>query len=493
MYKYLKTISLCTIIFTFFLVIGIIFLINTINDPDFFWHLKTGEYITTNHIIPKTDIFTWYGIENNLPWYAHEWLSEVIMYKIYTLLNLKGFVYLSILSFTAVFFLLFYNNRQVFEKNLIVSTIWILPFILFTTTFFTPRPQSFSVVIITVTYIILRRFVENDTKLIYIIPILSMLLVNLHGGTSTTLFVLIIAFIITNIFNFKVGRIESVRLNNYKIKTLIKVFILSIITGLINPYGYKMLLYPFIVMGDSNLLDSINEWLSPNFHSTFGHFAFLLISLTITIMLSSKKKVKLQDFFITAIFFYLSLKYQRMLLYFSIIVTPILFEHIPNYLPKLKKSKFNYRLIFSIFTLVFMLLVTPIRIKSINSDILDIDEIYPTQAIEYIKKYNPKRLCNKYVWGGYLIWELHDYGIYPFIDGRADIFSDYNYKDCRKIQSSDSDFKPLLEKYDFDAFILSKENLIPLYLIDVDRWIKIYEDEVCVFIISKELYEGTSN
>jgi hypothetical protein len=53
-----------------------------LSDRDFWWHLKTGEYIINTHSIPRTDFFSFtnYG----KPWVAHEWLSETIFYVIYS-------------------------------------------------------------------------------------------------------------------------------------------------------------------------------------------------------------------------------------------------------------------------------------------------------------------------------------------------------------------------------------------------------------------------
>src|ERR1051326_8011932 len=53
-----------------------------LTDADFWWHLKTGEYIVNTHSVPTTDLFSFtnYG----KPWVAHEWLSEVIFYLIYS-------------------------------------------------------------------------------------------------------------------------------------------------------------------------------------------------------------------------------------------------------------------------------------------------------------------------------------------------------------------------------------------------------------------------
>src|SRR5688572_6847251 len=66
-----------------------------IDDGDFWWHLKTGQYIVDQGVIPRTDFFSFtnYG----KPWVAHEWLSEALFY-----LGYSGFGYNSLIFFFAV-------------------------------------------------------------------------------------------------------------------------------------------------------------------------------------------------------------------------------------------------------------------------------------------------------------------------------------------------------------------------------------------------------
>src|ERR1700730_932413 len=51
-----------------------------VQDPDFFWHLTTGKLIAETGRVPSTDpfSFTWFG----RPWTPHEWLSELLIYRL---------------------------------------------------------------------------------------------------------------------------------------------------------------------------------------------------------------------------------------------------------------------------------------------------------------------------------------------------------------------------------------------------------------------------
>lgn len=57
-------------------------------DPDVFWHLAVGKWISQNGAVPRTDVYSWsaYG----QPWTAHQWLWELILYQTYKTLGVVG-------------------------------------------------------------------------------------------------------------------------------------------------------------------------------------------------------------------------------------------------------------------------------------------------------------------------------------------------------------------------------------------------------------------
>ena len=58
------------------------------NDPDLWWHLKTGEIIWTTHSIPQTDLFSF--TTNHHAWTDHEWLSQVTLYGAWKVAGYSG-------------------------------------------------------------------------------------------------------------------------------------------------------------------------------------------------------------------------------------------------------------------------------------------------------------------------------------------------------------------------------------------------------------------
>src|SRR5215813_4631993 len=76
-----------------------------LSDGDFWWHLKTGEYIVKTRTIPTADLFSFtnYG----KAWVAHEWLSEVIFYLIYSRLGFNLLIIIFALITAFAFWIVF--------------------------------------------------------------------------------------------------------------------------------------------------------------------------------------------------------------------------------------------------------------------------------------------------------------------------------------------------------------------------------------------------
>ena len=66
-----------------------------LTDSDTGWHIRTGEWILKNSRVPVTDIFSF--TKAGQPWFAWEWLSDVLMAVVHAHFGLAGIVLLSLL------------------------------------------------------------------------------------------------------------------------------------------------------------------------------------------------------------------------------------------------------------------------------------------------------------------------------------------------------------------------------------------------------------
>src|SRR5688572_7961907 len=76
-----------------------------LSDADFWFHLKTGEYIIRTGLIPGTELFSFtnYG----RPWIAHGWLSGAIFYALSSRVGLNFLIFLFAVLVVVAFWLVF--------------------------------------------------------------------------------------------------------------------------------------------------------------------------------------------------------------------------------------------------------------------------------------------------------------------------------------------------------------------------------------------------
>lgn len=407
---------------------------------DYFWHVKAGEYIVTNLKIPYYDIFSWYGKSNNLYWMSHEWLSEVILYGYRFIFKDLGPILFNISAYLFLIFILFKFNKEKLEKNKIFTFIWALIGVLVFSRVMLPRPHMISYILLAFTiYVLYDNFRNKDSKKIYFLPLISMLWANFHGGSSNLPYILCFIFLVVGLFKFKFGKIEAEKISKKQIKKYIICGLLSITAIAINPHGLKMITYPYINMKDSLMISNITEWASPSLNKTSDLGDFILLGFIILTMITTKKKIKLVDLIVLGAFLVLGFKSLKFISLLYIVATFIVFNFVEEF-------KFDIPNKMGIAILLAIILSCAILSpKIINKYKV---KLIPDEIINYIKEKKPERLFNYYGFGGYLIYN----DIPVFIDGRADMYSKYNFKDAIDIESYS--YQYLLNGYDFDMLVI---------------------------------------
>ena len=95
--------------FFYFLILFIVlvscgfFITSGWQDPDFGWHVRTGELILQEGV-PQQD---WYSYTMpDFHWIDHEWLTDVLMYKVYSIYGFYFLLLVFLVFYTASFFFL---------------------------------------------------------------------------------------------------------------------------------------------------------------------------------------------------------------------------------------------------------------------------------------------------------------------------------------------------------------------------------------------------
>lgn len=475
--KIYNKLNIKIILLIFLGLLSFYFLFTKIWDTDYFWHLKVGEWMFDNHKIPVQDIFGWYGTEFKLDWFSHEWLSEVIIYGIYFLFNHLGIEIFVVLSIIILFYLLYKTSKNPFN-NILFTSVWFI-FMLFE--FYkvaSPRPHIFSYYLLFITMYILNKYKESNTKLIYTLPLLSIIWVNLHGGSFILVILLPALLIVSSLFNIEIGLVKSNTLDKNKIVELLKVVFLSILGAMINPKGYRMLLYPIENMKDTLMLSTISEWRCPDLKNSGDIIIFLSIFIVFAILFilnKNRKSIDLFEFLIIGAFTYLTLKSIRFMPMFFIVATPYIYK----YLDKFIIINFKDIDILKPILILLCCIVTTSIGFSINKFLKEpIKSSYlpSSESFEIIKNENPKRLLNDYTWGGYLIYN----NIPVFIDGRADMYSGHNFDEYVSLYRAKKDTPELINKYNFDYMYLLPEDQLSTYMKEREDYSLIFQDDTAV-------------
>ena len=115
----------------------------------------------------------------------------------------------------------------------------------------------------------------NNKKYLLILPIISLIQINIHGMFFFMLFIFMLPYIVNAFkFNFK-NDIQK----KYDLKPIVLIMIIMLLTGLINPYGIKNILYVFTSYGQKILNETIIELVPLSFSSSYDKIIIFIIFL----------------------------------------------------------------------------------------------------------------------------------------------------------------------------------------------------------------------
>ncbi len=137
-----------------------------IADPDFWWHLRTGQYIAQTEAIPHTDPFSYTKVGQ--PWITHEWLSEIIIYAIFRLGGYGLLIFIFSLIITGAFLLTYLRCPA--ESRPYVAGFVLLLGAISTAPTWGVRPQMLSLLLASLFLFLLDRY-HRGGKLSYLIPL----------------------------------------------------------------------------------------------------------------------------------------------------------------------------------------------------------------------------------------------------------------------------------------------------------------------------------
>jgi len=177
------------------------------DDPDMWWHLKTGEVIWTTHSIPSTDLFSY--TTNHHSYIAHEWLGEVTIYAAYRLGGYSGLM-LWLCFFASALLIAGYALCWLYSGNAKVAFLGALTIFLFATIGFSIRPQMIGYLLLIVELMLVHLGRTRDPRWFFGLPPLFAVWVNCHGSFFLGIAVAGL-LLFSSWFNFESGSLAAAR------------------------------------------------------------------------------------------------------------------------------------------------------------------------------------------------------------------------------------------------------------------------------------------
>ena len=187
-------------------VLGVLTVRSRFNDPDMWWHLRTGQIIWTSHTIPTTDIFSFTTNHHvNVP---HEWLSQVLIYGAYRLGAFSGLMLWLCLS-TAIMLIGGYILCALYSENAKVAFVGAMVIWVFATSGLSVRPQMIGYLLLIVELLILQVGRTRSPNWLWGLPLIFALWINCHGSAFLG-FGLASVLFLCSLCRFQVGSLVAV-------------------------------------------------------------------------------------------------------------------------------------------------------------------------------------------------------------------------------------------------------------------------------------------
>ncbi len=437
-------------------------------DADLWWHLRDTQIQLTSHSFLTHDLYSFTAA--NSPWMNHEWLAELPLYAGFHVLGYTGVYLVTLLTIEIIFIGLFYfiYLESVALFPALVGTLFA---ILLSTVSFGPRTLLFGWLLLVVELLIIVASRRNQ-RAIWALPVLFLIWVNTHGSWLIGM-VIFAMFIASKLFTINSGAIANEAASPQQIKHLILAWCASLAALFINPYGWRLVFYPFDLAFHQKLnIANIEEWKTLDFHSPRGRILFACLGLMFLLQLLYKRKWTLFELAVTALGLYSAFNYSRFLFLAAILVGPVFARSLASRYAE-KRKPFSPLIAMAGSFLILCCIIG--RARNIDLSSSTKNNQFPFQALPFLDTFHPTgNLFNEYTWGGFLIWHQRDIPV--FVDSRVDIF-EYNgtFKDYLDI-SHLNDSMAILDRHQI-KYVLYGRNTPLIYLLKTShQWKVDYED-----------------
>jgi hypothetical protein len=435
-----------------------------IYDPDFFWHLKTGEWIWSNFAFPLSDPFSFttpevlnYRQEFILTSY---WLSQIIYHGFVTVFGLEGIVLLRILVVS-----LFFVGVYIFsgKDKLLWCLISMVSLVAVLEGYAIERPHFFSFLFSFFLFCHLENCLSRFHDLtiskssMVLLPLMMLLWANMHGGVVIgqgllvlCLFNVLARMATQNRWKEKTSRLLCLHLCIGLLFSFLAVNAMSAV-GAVEIELMSSLMFA----ANSEFVTALDSWHLAKESHLIVYFVFLAIA-AFYLIVNFRGLTFFRAVTVVGVGFYSfsSIRYIPFFLFLSI---PVIVEFV----------EFGSGLRFHKIAVASCVLIIILcygadelaRLSYIRSQGMVSRNIHPVELADEFERLGlGGRLFNLYIWGGYLMWRLGPKSK-VMVDGRSlskDVIKDFLIAETPHLKGYNGNplWKHVMDKYMIDYMLL---------------------------------------
>lgn len=489
---------LCTLVFTSLS-------IRLLGDAGIGWHIRTGQLIVATHRIPRVDPFS--SSMAGKPWFAWEWLYDVIVGALKSSAGLNGVVWCNAVVIATVFAGMF---QWLMKRgaNVLLAVALVLLSISASMIHFLARPHVVSWLFTLAWFAILdgseREAFSGRSRrnrALWILPVLMLFWVNLHGG-------FVVGFILLGIYwlsacwtwwRMKQARIEDVLAKvvaSRRAWQLLWAGVACAVVSLINPYGWSLHRHVFAYLSNRFLMNHIQEFQSPDFHGWAQRCFLGLILVTVAALAIRGRNLRASELLVVLFSIYSGLYAARNIPIASVLLVMILAPLICSgplrgFLGRTSLLQSSLRghlwpIIATIFTFVIALHGGRVASAQLMNAHFDAKRM-PIAAVDYIQQHGlPGPVLSTDSWGGYLIYRVYPHN-QVVVDDRHDLYGDSFFSSYLNLYRGEQSWQEFLRRHNAGCLLFPPKAAITSLLLADSDWKAVYRDDVAaIFVRAQE-------
>lgn len=462
-----------------------------ISDPDFWWHLKSGEVMAHQGGWLQSDPFTFSGdgvvsTRETLILKGY-WLWQLTAYAFYSLFGFNGIFLLNLLTLGAMAGVVVQQLRRQRVNPALAALLLALAFFLLRANYSLERPQLISFLCAAILLGLLGRVREGENPG-WSLALLMFLWANAHGGFVVGDLILLC---------FAVGVVVEYRRDLPRLRQLLSWIGAGVAASFLNPTGV-LVFSELFTFRRSTLMQGVTEYQST--WATFQQGEWYVIILWGLILLYalgvwSSRRFYWPELSVALFLALFSVAYTRNIAFFALAMLPAtgcrLQQGFNRRQVPVSAAVTGFLLILGAGSLLYFAYCDWQRREP-----GPVKALYPEKGIAFLQASRLQgRMFNSYEYGGYLLWRLGPQ-VQVFIDGRG--MEEQVFTDCQKIMEASStpldgrrEYEVLLDRYGIDYIFQrlydNNGRIYPLMksLLGNPEWVPLYLDDYVYILVRR--------